>query len=139
MALANSTGRVLDKKVLIKQEVFDSLLTHAKMCYPKESILLLRGAEAKDKIMVNEVVIPPFSVYGDVFSSFLLNTLPIDFSIIGVAHSHPSGVLQPSVEDLNNFYSRIMVITSYPYDSEKDLAVFTRDGLCSNYEIYSEK
>jgi proteasome lid subunit RPN8/RPN11 len=86
--------------------------------------------------MINEVVIPPLSTHANGFSSFPLNLLPIDFSIIGTAHSHPSGVLKPSIKDLNNFYGRIMVITSYPYDSEKDLAIFAKDGLPINFKMF---
>ena len=36
--------------------------------------------------------------------------LPIDFSIIGTVHSHPSGVLKPSIADLNHGYGKIMLI-----------------------------
>ena len=114
----------------------DSILTYAKICHPKEGILLLKGRKDKNRIMIDEVVIPPLSTQANGFSSFPLNVLPIDFSIIGTAHSHPSGILRPSIADSNNFYGRIMVITSYPYDSEKDLAVFSRDGIVVNYEMF---
>ena len=61
--------------------------------------------------------------------------LPLDLSIVGVAHSHPSGVLKPSLGDLNNFYGRIMVIMAYPYNSEKDIAAFDREGNVIKYSI----
>jgi proteasome lid subunit RPN8/RPN11 len=61
--------------------------------------------------------------------------LPIDFSIIGVAHSHPSGALKPSTTDLNKFYGRIMVIIAYPYQTQQDIAVFNREGKPLKYEV----
>jgi len=95
---------------------------------------LLKGREDKNRLLIDEVVLPPLSTRGTSFSSFPLHMLPIDFSIIGTAHSHPSGFLKPSIQDLNEFYGKIMVITSYPYNSEKELAIFARDGTHVNYE-----
>ena len=126
----------LSKEVLIKREVINSILTYAKIFHPRESILLLRGRKDKNRIILDEVVIPPLSTHGNSFSSFPINMLPIDFSIMGTAHSHPSGVLRPSIEDLNKFYGRLMLITSYPYDSDKDLAVFSRGGTPVNYGTF---
>ncbi|MEM3708187.1 MAG: Mov34/MPN/PAD-1 family protein [Nitrososphaerales archaeon] len=116
------------RKITFKSSVIDSLLSYAKAFYPNEGILLLRGKMSKDEILVKEIVIPPLAIHGMGFSSFPFHTLPIDLSIVGVAHSHPSGVLKPSLEDLNNFYGRIMVIIAYPYKSENDIAVFDREG-----------
>ena len=126
----------MNKTVYIRREVVNSVLTYAIICHPKEGILLLKGRTDKNRIMIDDVVIPPLSTHGNSFSSFPLNMLPIDFSIIGTAHSHPSGVLKPSIEDLNNFYGQITVITSYPYESEKYLAVFTKDGMYINYKMF---
>ena len=119
----------------ISQVVIDSVLSYAKMTYPKEGILLLQGKASKEKILIDSVVIPPFATHGHGFSSFPLDTLPSLLSLVGVAHSHPNGVLQPSTEDLNHFYGRVMVITAYPYESEKDLAVFDGRGYPIQYRI----
>lgn len=110
-----------------------------KIQHPREGILLLRGITDKDEIRVKEVVIPPFAVHGNGFSNFPLHALPFDMSIVGTAHSHPSGVLQPSIEDLNHFYSRIMVITGYPYDSEDQIVIYDREGKAAKYEIVNGK
>ena len=126
----------MSKEVLIKREVINSILTYAKIFHPREGILLLKGREDKNRIILDGVIIPPLSTHGNSFSSFPLDMLPIDFSIKGTAHSHPSGALRPSIEDLNKFYGRLMVITSYPYDSDKDLAIFSRDGALVNYRTF---
>lgn len=124
-----------DKYVSVEKSVVDSVLDYAKACHPKEGILLLRGKLHKDRIMVDEVEIPPLAVHGYSFSNFPVFRLPIDFSVIGTAHSHPSGVLKPSVADLNNFYGRIMIIVAYPYTSEWNVAMFDREGNLVKYEI----
>ena len=123
------------KSIVINCSVLDSILTYAKISYPREGILLLRGKEDKNRILINEIVIPPLATHGRGFSSFPSHMLPIDFSIIGTAHSHPSAILRPSVGDLNHFYSRIMVIAAYPYNSYRDIAVFDGNGELVKYEI----
>jgi proteasome lid subunit RPN8/RPN11 len=65
--------------------------------------------------------------------------LPMDFSFMGTAHSHPSGVLKPSVPDMNNFYGRLMMITAYPYETESSLAVFNSSGNSVEYEVVEDK
>lgn len=125
----------MDKAVLIERVVIDSILSYAQMLHPREAILLLKGKVNKHKIAVNDTQIPPLATHGNTFSAFPLHTLPIDFSIVGIAHSHPSGALHPSVTDLNKFYGRIMVITAYPYRSEKNLAMFDNEGKTLKYEV----
>jgi proteasome lid subunit RPN8/RPN11 len=127
------------KHVLIDRSVIDSILTYAKIQYPREGILLLRGKVDKNEILVDEVVIPPLAVHGHGYSQFPLHMLPMDLSVMGTAHSHPSGVLRPSVGDLNHFYSRILIITAYPYDSEQQIAVYDREGNTVKYEIVNGK
>jgi proteasome lid subunit RPN8/RPN11 len=123
------------KIVQVNRSVIDSLLSYASFSHPKEVILLLKGKKRKDFIVVDEVAIPPLFIRGKSFSSFPLHMLPIDFSIVGTAHSHPSGVLAPSLADLNNFYGRLMVITAFPYCSIQNVAAFDRDGKPTRLEI----
>lgn len=126
------------KRVSIKRTVINSILSYARMSHPKEGILLLKGKIKKDFISVDDIEIPPLSVRGKGFSSFPTHMLPIDFSIVGTAHSHPSGVLLPSVEDLNNFYGRIMIIAAYPYESEDDIIVMDGEGKRLDYTIIED-
>ena len=127
-----------DRHVYIKRSVILSILEYASACHPKEGILLLRGKVDKKKILIEEVEIPPLSISGYGFSSFQPYMLPIDFSIVGTAHSHPSGVLKPSSTDINKFYGRIMIIAAYPYRTERDIAVFDGQGNLLEYEIINE-
>ena len=125
----------LNIQVSIERQVIESVLDYAKACHPKEGILLLRGKSRKGKTIIEEVVIPPLSVRGSGFSNFPLHMLPIDFSIMGTMHSHPSGAQRPSTMDLNHFYGKIMIITAYPYRSEQDIIVLDGEGNNVNYEI----
>lgn len=128
----------MNKILIINQSVIDSILSYAKMAYPKESILMLQGKTTKKNIEINEVIIPPFATHGEGFSSFSPFMLPISFSIVGVAHSHPSGVLEPSTYDLNHVYGKFMVIVAYPFETEDNIAVFDKDGKLIRYEIVED-
>jgi proteasome lid subunit RPN8/RPN11 len=121
-------------QVRIERSVIEGILDFAKACHPKEGILLLRGKAEKSTVNIAEIVLPPLSVRGSGFSDFPLHMLPIDFSIVGTMHSHPSGALRPSATDLNHFYGRIMIIVAYPYESEKDVIVLDREGNAASYE-----
>lgn len=125
----------MDKELFVERAVVDSILSYAQIFHPRESILLLRGKVDKHNLVINDTQLPPFATHGNAFSAFPLSRLPIDFSVMGVAHSHPSGALRPSATDLNKFYGRIMVITAYPYQSESNLAVFDRQGSPLKYKI----
>ena len=126
------------KSVSVRRSVIESVLDYSKVCHPKEGILLLRGKVSRDQILIDEVEIPPLSVHGHSFSNFPLHMLPIDLSVVGTAHSHPSGVLRPSIGDLNNYYGRIMVIAALPYKSEHDMGMFDSKGDPIVYEVIED-
>lgn len=122
-------------EVYIKRSVIESILSYAKIFHPREGILLLRGKAGKNTVNVEEIIIPPLSTSGKGFSAFQPYMLPMDLSIIGTAHTHPSGSLTPSTADLNNFYGRVMIIAAYPYASERDIIVINRLGEKLNYKV----
>jgi len=125
----------LDKEIFVEQSVVDSILSYAQMCHPNESILLLKGKVDKKKIVLTDVHIPPLATHGSTFSGFPLSRLPIDFSVIGVAHSHPSGALRPSITDLNKFYGRLMLITAYPYQTEQNIIILDKKGQSQKFTV----
>lgn len=121
--------------VQFEESVADSILSAALSAYPNEAILLLRGNVEKEMIRVSDVLIPPLATRGRGFSDFRGIMLPMDLRVVGVAHSHPSGVLRPSTHDLNHFYGRIMVITAYPFQSYNDIGVFNNHGERLPHEV----
>jgi proteasome lid subunit RPN8/RPN11 len=116
----------MNTKVVIEKELLDTILEGARRLYPRESIVLLRGKMNREAVTVSDVLIPPLATYGRGFSGFPTHMLPMDFSIVGVAHSHPSGSLEPSVEDQNLSMGRIMLIVGFPYRGKENVAVYSR-------------
>ena len=114
--------------VSISQDLLQTVFEGAKSVYPRETILLLRGEKKKDVIAVTELVVPPLANYGRGFSSIQLHMLPMDFSIVGTAHSHPSGNIRPSNADMNHFVGPVIIIVGFPFTDEKNVAVYNRKG-----------
>jgi proteasome lid subunit RPN8/RPN11 len=139
MAMNWNRARGMQGPVRFQRTAADSILSYAMGAYPKEGILLLRGKAKKDGLLVTEVVIPPLATHGRGFSGFSNIMLPMDLTVIGVAHSHPSGVLKPSITDLNHFYGRIMVIAAYPFQSYGDMGVFNGDGDVLPFEVVPDQ
>jgi proteasome lid subunit RPN8/RPN11 len=126
------------EKAVFAREVVDSLLSYSKIAYPDEGILLLRGKTKKGIVEVNSVVIPPAAVHARSYSSFSWWMLPVDMSYLGVAHSHPSGHVVPSQEDLLHATGRVMVIMGYPYANESCIGVFDQKGNRIPFEVRDE-
>jgi len=122
-------------EVLVPKEIIQMIFESAKTLHPKETIFLLRGKTRKDKIIISEIVIPPSATYGKGFASLPMFMMPIDFSVIGTAHSHPSGSLALSVEDLNHTLGKVMLVTAYPYDKIDNIAVYNRKGEKLNLRV----
>lgn len=121
--------------VALTEELLDTIFEGARRLYPKETILLLRGKKSKDIIRVDELVVPPLATYGHNFANIPLNLLPMDFSIIGTVHSHPSGNVTPSDVDFNHFFGRILMIAGFPFTDKQHIAVYNSHGDELNLEI----
>lgn len=100
----------------ITHDCLDLIIECAKSNYPNEfGGLLRRDSEKKD--LITELVLLPGTVSGDTHAIFKLHMLPIDFSIVGTVHSHPSPNAQPSSADRQLFekFGRINIIIALPY------------------------
>jgi proteasome lid subunit RPN8/RPN11 len=114
--------------VSISAELLDSIFEGAKRLYPKETFLLLRGKKSKNEVRVSELVVPPLAVYGYGFANLPFHMLPMDFSMVGTVHSHPSGNINPSSVDLNHFFGRVLMIVGFPFASAQNVAVYDSKG-----------
>ncbi len=129
-------GRLKRKRgvtlVVIDKGLLKELLESAEAFHPREVILVLRGkieqGEGERKINVTDYLIPPQAIHGISSSAFNPHMIPIDFSIVGTMHSHPSGVLLPSITDLNFMVGFFAVIVGPPYRDSRDVAAFDRRG-----------
>jgi len=114
--------------VFVSRELLETILEGAKQLYPRESFLLLRGRKSKDIIYVTDLIVAPFAVHGKGFAGFSSYMLPMDFSIVGTVHSHPSGNTMASHVDLNHMFGRIAMIVGYPFEGELNVAVYDSNG-----------
>ena len=112
----------------ITRECLDIILEGAKSIYPNEFGGLLR-IDTQEKNKIIEVILLPGTVSGGSQALFKLHMLPIDFSIIGTVHSHPSGVPLPSHADLELFdkYGKIHIIVASPFN-ESSWKAYTYAG-----------
>jgi len=92
------------------------LLESAKSTHPNEFAGLLR-ADTIEKDTIIEVVLLPGTISGSSHAIFQFHMQPIDFSIVGTIHSHPSYSWKPSSADLQLFqkHGRIHLIIANPY------------------------
>jgi proteasome lid subunit RPN8/RPN11 len=102
-------------EVLVDRELLEEMLAFAKERHPKEAVMLLRGSVKRETITITDYLFPPFATTNSISASYPIHMLPIDFSIIGSAHSHPSGSLVQSTQDTHNIYGRISLLMAYPY------------------------
>jgi len=116
-----------ERMVSLKKETRDGILSYCKMNHPNEGILILRGKSKKGNIIIDSLVIPPFSDTGPTFAGFPESFLPFDLSYVGIVHSHPSGSAKPSITDLHNFFGLVSLIVKSPYDDE-DLFAWDSSG-----------
>jgi proteasome lid subunit RPN8/RPN11 len=124
--------------VSMNAELLNSIFEGAKRLHPKETILLLRGKKRKNEIRVSDLVVPPLAVYGYGFANLPFHRLPMDFSVVGTVHSHPSGNIKPSSMDLNHFFGRVLMIVSFPFTSAQNAAVYDANGEKLKLQITDE-
>ena len=102
----------------ITKKCLELIMESAKSSYPKEFGALLR-VDSKDKFTINELVLLPGTISGDSHAIFRLHMLPVDFSIVGTIHSHPSPLPYPSNADLELFrkHGKIHIIIATPFNN----------------------
>lgn len=100
----------------IKRRTLKMILEASKSQYPEEFGAFLRA----EKGVIHELILLPGTVSGERHAIFQLHNLPIDFTVVGTVHSHPSGECYPSDADLDLFrrYGWIHIIVCSPFDRE---------------------
>jgi len=119
-------------------ELLEPIFEGAKRLYPKETFLLLRGKKSKKEIRVIDLVVPPLAVYGYGFANLPFYMLPMDFSVVGTVHSHPSGNINPSNVDLNHFFGRVLMIVGFPFSNAQNVAVYDSKGERVSFQVTDE-
>lgn len=117
----------IERQVTLKKEVRDGILSYCMMKHPNEGLLILKGKSKKGNIIIDGLVMPPFSHSGPTFAGFPQSFLPFDLSYLGIVHSHPSGSAKPSVTDLHNFFGLVSLIVKHPYN-DNDIFAWDSNG-----------
>ena len=89
-------------------------LEFSKENYPMEFGGLLRA----EKGIITEILLLPGTVSGESHAIFQFHMLPIDFSIVGTVHSHPSYNFHPSNADRALFskFGNTHIIVGMPFN-----------------------
>jgi len=97
----------------IKRELLKMIMEASKSSYPDEFGAFLRAKHG----IIYELVMLPGTLSGGRSVIYNLMMKPIDFTIVGSVHSHPSGVPLPSEADLRMFSRTgdVHIIVAYPY------------------------
>ncbi len=112
-------------EVQIERETLEFLLHACRSTHPNEFASFLR--EKKD--VITEIILAPGTLFGRGGSVVNQWMLPIDSSICGTAHSHPSSNITPSPADLHFFsiYGKYHAIIGFPY-TEQTIHFYSRKG-----------
>ena len=109
----------------ITRKTLRMILGASRDIYPREFGAILRAEQG----VITELLLIPGTVSGNRHAIFQIHMIPTDFAVVGTVHSHPSGVYEPSDEDLALFnkFGGIHIITGYPF-SESTWAAWTNKG-----------
>src|SRR3970040_1935970 len=109
----------------ISRKTLRMILEASRDTYPREFGAILRAEGG----VITELLLLPGTVSGNRHAIFQLHMLPADFTVVGTVHSHPSGVFEPSDEDLHLFskFGGIHIIVGRPY-TEDTWAAWTHAG-----------
>lgn len=111
--IINVINGVANEEVFIKHSLFQGILAYCSDHHPREILGLLR---INNNVVV-EFILPPGAVTSNKSGVFSPSRLPMDMSLNGTVHSHPSGNPYPSEADLVLFKKkRVNFIVGYPYD-----------------------
>jgi proteasome lid subunit RPN8/RPN11 len=97
----------------IRKGVIELVMETSKDSLPNEFAALLR---ARNDI-IYEIALLPGTISGDRSAIMQIFMRPIDLSYVGTVHSHPSGVIRPSDEDVSLYskFGAVHIIVGYPF------------------------
>ena len=109
----------------ITSNILQMIFAASRDSHPKEFACVLRA----EGDTITEILLVPGTLSGDRSAILRMHMLPIDFSVVGTAHSHPTPNATPSGADLALFsrYGPIHIIVGEPYTMNTWKA-FDRDG-----------
>lgn len=111
----------------ITRRLLRQLLQAAKSVYPNEYISLLAVSEEHPNLVSEFVILP--AEFGWTHSSIRSDLAPVDETIVGTVHSHPSPSTRASPEDKDTFsrLGRFHLILGHPY-TESSFSAYDARG-----------
>ena len=102
----------------IRKKTLRMILETAKSSYPDEFAAVLRYDKRNG--IITEIMLLPGSFSGERSATLQLHMLPIDYSVVGTVHSHPSRSNHPSEQDIHLFqkFGHTHIIVCLPFDED---------------------
>ncbi|MFX1557994.1 MAG: Mov34/MPN/PAD-1 family protein [Promethearchaeota archaeon] len=118
--------------VKIKRELLDGFLALCREHHPKEFVGILK----MDKGVFTEFILPPGALTSRNTGVFFPWRIPINRDYQGSIHSHPSGTLFPSLQDLNSVFKgyKFNFIVGFPY-TLNNIKCFEKDGTELQFKV----
>jgi len=116
----------------IERNCLDLIKESARSVFPNEFGGFL--SVGNNPQVIDEVVLLPGTISGDSHTIFRMHMAPVDPTIVGTVHSHPSPHAVPSRADRHLFerYGRVHIIIAQPFD---DLSWQAYDYLGKTYSL----
>ncbi|MBN1803328.1 MAG: Mov34/MPN/PAD-1 family protein [Candidatus Lokiarchaeota archaeon] len=113
------------KGIVIKNELLQGILALCREHHPEEFLGLLRV----ENDIVTEFILPPGALTSKTSGVFFPHKIPLDLTLQGTIHSHPTGNPYPSNQDLNGIFKsmRFNFIVGHPYELW-NVKCFDRNG-----------
>ncbi|MFW9988905.1 MAG: Mov34/MPN/PAD-1 family protein [Candidatus Odinarchaeota archaeon] len=118
--------------VKIKKDLLIGFLALCQEHHPKEFVGILK----MDKFVFTEFILPPGAITSRNSGVFFPSRIPINRDYQGTIHSHPSGNVFPSLQDLNSIFkvNRFHFIVGFPY-SLNNIKCFDKNGTELQFEV----
>ncbi len=115
----------MSRVTAIRRDTLKMILEASRDSHPLEFGAILRAEEG----VVSELLLVPGTIGGQSHAIFRLHNLPVDFTVVGSVHSHPSPDPRPSRQDIEFFQhiGYIHIIVAHPYD-EASWRAWDRQG-----------
>lgn len=117
----------------ISDKTLEMITEASRSTMPNEFAGMLRSERGG---IINEILLLPGTISGGRSALLQLHMLPIDFTIVGTVHSHPSYSSRPSEADLHLFsrFGNTHIIVSMPFN-DKSWTAYDRQGKIVKLEI----
>ncbi len=118
--------------ILIKAELLEGILRLCHEHHPKEILGILKT----EKNIFTEFILPPGTLTSNTSGIYSSSRLPLDNFYQASVHSHPSGNLRPSPQDLGDIFKKFKChfIIGFPY-GPKNIRCYDKNGKILNIKV----